>query len=54
MLNFDKNRIQYNAVHGCEYLNFEFWQEKKYTELMDFHAIQEFNLLKQKPFIPFA
>jgi hypothetical protein len=53
-VNFLKNRVQYHAFHGSEYTNFRHWQEKEFTELMDFHAIQEFNLLKQKPFLPFA
>ncbi len=53
-VNFMRNRLQYHAVHGSEYANFAHWQARDCAELMDFHVIQEFNLLKQKPFLPFA
>jgi len=38
-INFLKNRVQYHAVHGSEYMNFRHWQEKEFAELMDFHVI---------------
>lgn len=38
-INFLKNKVQYHAVHGSEYMNFRHWQEKEFAELMDFHVI---------------
>lgn len=51
-LNYLENKKIYSAVFGSEYANFNF-DRKEYREILDFYAIQEFNYLKGKAFIPF-
>ena len=51
MQNFTKNEKEYKAIYGSEYENFE-WDKEYYSELLEFHAIQEYNVLKNKPFVP--
>ncbi len=51
-LNYLENKKLYSVVSGSEYANFCF-DRKEYREILDFHAIQEFNFLKGKAFIPF-
>jgi len=39
MVNFAENKLRYNVVQGgSEYANFNF-DEKKYEEILEFHAI---------------
>ena len=52
--NFEANRQIYDALHGSEYTNFQKFQADYFRELLDFHVIQEFNVLKGKPFMPFS
>ena len=49
--NFLKNDQDYKASFGCEQEHFD-WDRGFYTELLEFHAIQEFNELKGKQFVP--
>jgi hypothetical protein len=51
-VNFLENKKLYSAIFGSEYANFNF-DRREYREIFDFHAIQEFNFLKGKAFIPF-
>ena len=51
MQNFAKNEKEYKAVHGSEYEHFD-WDKEYYSELLEFHAIQEYNVLKDKAFVP--
>jgi hypothetical protein len=52
ILNHLDNSQEYDTKFGSD---FEHFNSKKqaYKELFDFHAIQEFNQLKDKPFVPF-
>jgi len=45
--NFQKNDADYKAAFGSEQGHFE-WDRAQYEELLEFHAIQEFNQLKGK------
>ena len=49
--NFAKNEKEYKAINGSEYEHFD-WDKDYYSELLEFHAIQEYNLLKGKTFVP--
>lgn len=49
--NFLKNDSDYKATFGCEQEHFD-WERSFYEELLEFHAIQEFNELKGKQFVP--
>lgn len=51
-LNYLENKKLYSAISGSEYASFSF-DKKDYREILDYHAIQEFNFLKGKAFIPF-
>jgi hypothetical protein len=51
LLNFAKNEKEYKAVNGSEYEHFD-WDRDYYSELLEFHAIQEYNVLKGKTFVP--
>jgi hypothetical protein len=51
MQNFAKNEKEYKAINGSEYAHCD-WDREHYSELLEFHAIQEFNVLKGKPFVP--
>ena len=48
--NFQQNRLEYDAVKGSEYSNFS-WDRSFYKELLEYHAIHEFNTLKGKSFV---
>jgi len=48
--NYVKNDIDYKATFGAEQRHFS-WDQDYYTELLEFHAIQEFNELKGKQFV---
>lgn len=48
--NFQQNRLEYDAVKGSEYSNFS-WDRSFYKELLEYHAIHEFNTLKGKTFV---
>jgi hypothetical protein len=52
ILNFDENKKVYEAQRGSEFANFSF-KRAEWRELFDFQAIQEFNLLRGKVFVPF-
>ena len=49
--NFQKNDQDYKATFGSEQAHFD-WDRAFYEELLEYHAIQEFNQLKGKPFVP--
>jgi hypothetical protein len=49
--NFKRNRQLYDAVKGSEFLNLDF-DRPFYHELLEYHAIFEFNNLKGKSFVP--
>ena len=49
--NFLKNDKDYKAAFGSEQEHFD-WDRDFHTELLEFHAIQEFNELKGKQFVP--
>lgn len=49
--NFQKNREEYDATKGSEYLNLEFDRDT-YMKLLEYHAIYEFNTLRDKTFVP--
>jgi len=49
--NFQRNRLEYDAVKGSEFLNLDF-DRPFYCELLEYHAIFEFNNLKGKTFVP--
>jgi Tfp pilus assembly pilus retraction ATPase PilT len=48
--NFQQNRLEYDALKGSEYLNIHF-DRSYYKELLEYHAIYEFNNLKAKTFV---
>ena len=48
--NFQQNRLEYDALKGSEYLNISF-DRAHYKELLEYHAIYEFNNLKAKTFV---
>ena len=50
-LNYQKNDTDYKATFGSEQEHFD-WNSAFYQELLEFHAIQEFNELKGKQFVP--
>ena len=49
--NFLKNDKDYKASFGSDQAHFD-WDIEFHTELLEFHAIQEFNELKGKQFVP--
>ena len=49
--NYLKNDSDYKATFGAEQEHFD-WESAFYQELLEFHAIQEFNELKGKQFVP--
>ena len=51
MQNFAKNEKEYKAINGSEYEHFD-WDREYYSELLEFHAVQEYNVLKNKAFVP--
>ena len=52
-LNYLKNDKDYKAMFGSDQESFE-WERAYYDELLEFHAIQEFNELKGKQFVPLS
>ena len=50
-MNYLKNDQDYKATFGSEQEHFD-WNSSFYQELLEFHAIQEFNELKGKQFVP--
>ena len=51
--NFKKNDEEYKAAFGSDQEHPE-WDRAYYMELLEFHAIQEFNELKGKQFVPLS
>ncbi len=51
MRNFEVN-TKYNKAFSCDFLNFEF-VEPAFRELLEYHTIGEFNLIRSKDFIAF-
>lgn len=46
-------QMKFNQQYSCEFLNLSF-QLDKYREYMQFAAVNEFNKVKGKPFMPFT